>query len=143
MTQDDKRPQIMYAFGLSLVFVVIDFAVFCLLVEPLGEWIPIQPVWLNNFIHPTLLALIGTLLGCTAFGAFRRSPKLVPMAYSLFPLYMLVCYAYAFLNLEGGDRVFACEMITLYMLAPTVVGMVVSWAIYTLKRRRERQKHKR
>lgn len=140
MEQEDTRPKIMYAFGLSLVFVIIDAAVFCVLAEPLGEWLPIQPVWLNNCVHPTLLALIGTLLGCSAFGAFRKNPKLVPMAYSFFPAYMLVCYAYACLNLEGDERFFACQIITLYMLAPTLIGMGGSWLLYGLKRRCKKQR---
>lgn len=142
MAREDRRPQIMYAFGLSLVFVVIDAAVFCLLAQPLGEWLPIRPIWLNNCIHPALLALIGTLLGCSAFGAFRQNPKLIPMAYSFFPAYMLVCYAYACLNLEGEDRIFACQIITLYMLAPTLIGMGGSWLLYGVKMRFKRQRSK-
>ncbi len=140
MEQEDRRPQIMYAFGLSLVFVIIDAAVFCVLAEPLGEWLPIRPVWLNNCIHPTLLALIGTLLGCCAFGAFRQNPKLVPMAYSFFPVYMLVCYAYACFNLEGDEREFACQLITLYTLAPTLIGMGGSWLLYGVTRRCKKRK---
>ena len=47
--QGQERAQILYAFGLSLVFVLIDWMVFTLLVEPLYQWLPIEPAWLCNF----------------------------------------------------------------------------------------------
>lgn len=73
--QGQERAQILYAFGLSLVFVLIDWMVFTLLVEPLYQWLPIEPAWLCNAVHLTLLSLTGTLLGCLLWcGGFAAAP---------------------------------------------------------------------
>lgn len=44
-------PDLLYAFALSLVFVVIDAAVFALTAEPLGSVLRFTPVWLCNVVH--------------------------------------------------------------------------------------------
>lgn len=105
--QGQERAQILYAFGLSLVFVLIDWMVFTLLVEPLYRWLPIEPAWLCNAVHLTLLSLTGTLLGCLAFGAVGSRLRLVPWAYSFFPVYVLACALVAWLGLEGETRTLA------------------------------------
>lgn len=53
--QSQERAQILYAFGLSLVFVLIDWMVFTLLVSPVpvGAY---RPAWLCNAVHLTLLS---------------------------------------------------------------------------------------
>lgn len=137
-TEGQERAQVLYAFGLSLVFVFIDWMVFTLLVEPLYRWLPIQPAWLCNAVHLFLLSLTGTLLGCLAFGAAGSRLRLVPLAYSFFPAYVLACVAMVWLQMEGEARALVLELIGLYALAPTAVGMAVSWSLYfCLRRRRE------
>lgn len=66
------RPDLLYAFALSLVFVVIDAAVFALTAEPLGSVLRFTPVWLCNVVHAAAIALIGTLLGCCSMLALNR-----------------------------------------------------------------------
>lgn len=134
--QRQERVQVLYAFGLSLVLVLIDWMVFTLLVEPLYRWLPIQPAWLCNAVHLLLLSLAGTLLGCLAFAAVGSRLRLVPLAYSFFPVYVLVCVAMAWFQLEGEARALALGLICLYTLAPTAVGMAVSWSLYFCLRRR-------
>lgn len=135
--QGQERTQILYAFGLSLVFVLIDWMVFTLLVEPLYQWLPIEPAWLCNAVHLTLLSLTGTLLGCLAFGAVGSRLSLVPWAYSFFPVYVLACALVAWLGLEGETRTFALRLVCLYTLAPAIIGMAVSWPLYFWLRRRK------
>ena len=55
-------PDLLYAFALSLIFAVIDVAVFVLAAEPLGSVLRFTPVWLCNVVHAAATALIGTLL---------------------------------------------------------------------------------
>ena len=135
--QGQERAQILYAFGLSLVFVLIDWMVFTLLVEPLYQWLPIEPAWLCNAVHLTLLSLTGTLLGCLAFGAVGSRLRLVPWAYSFFPVYVLACALVAWLGLEGETRTLAFQLVCLYTLAPAIIGMAVSWPLYFWLRRRK------
>lgn len=126
----DQKAAILYAFGLSLLFVAIDAAVFALLAGPLEQWIPIRPIWLHNVVHTVLLGTVGTLIGCTAFLANKSRPKLVPLGYSFFPLYMTLCLAYAHFQLEGDTRLLALRLICLYTLAPTAMGLAISWSFY-------------
>lgn len=127
----------MYALGLSLVFVIIDAAAFALLVEPLHFFWPIQPAWLNNMVHGVLISLVGTFLGCLSFGAVRSKARLVPMGYSFFPAYVFICLAYGFFNLEGTDLAFFANLICTYTLPPTITGMLVSWTLYHVLKRRK------
>ncbi|HIS42348.1 MAG TPA: hypothetical protein IAC11_05680 [Candidatus Limiplasma pullicola] len=136
-TSRQERPQVLYAFGLSLVFVLIDWMVFTLLVEPLYRWLPIEPAWLCNAVHLLLLSLVGTLLGCLAFGAVGSRLRLVPWGYSFFPVYVVICILFVWLELEGEIRMLALQLVCLYTLSPTIVGMAVSWAVYFWLRRRK------
>lgn len=133
---NDNRTRILYAFFLSLVFVAIDAAVFAVLIEPLSRWLLLEPVWLRNAAHMVILSAVGTLLGCTAFFALRSQPKLIPMAYSFFPAYMLVCYAYCYFNVPAEAQGVVYRLITLYTLTPSLVGIGISWGIYACARQR-------
>ena len=68
-------PDLLYAFALSLIFAVIDVAVFVLAAEPLGSVLRFTPVWLCNVVHAAATALIGTLLGCCSMLALNRRKK--------------------------------------------------------------------
>lgn len=101
------------------------------------QWLPIEPAWLCNAVHLTLLSLTGTLLGCLAFGAVGSRLRLVPWAYSFFPVYVLACALVAWLGLEGETRTLALQLVCLYTLAPAIIGMAVSWPFYFWLRRRK------
>ena len=76
-------PDLLYAFALSLIFAVIDVAVFILAAEPLGSVQRFTPIWLCNVAHAAVIVLIGTLLGCCSMLALNRRKKhLSPWGYS-------------------------------------------------------------
>ena len=83
-------PDLLYAFALSLIFAVIDVAVFVLVAEQLGSELRFTPVWLCNVVHAAATALIGTLLGCCSMLALNRRKKhLAPWGYSFFAVYLV------------------------------------------------------
>lgn len=130
------RPDLLYAFALSLVFVVIDAAVFALTAEPLGSMLRFTPVWLCNAVHAAVIACIGTLLGCCSMLALgRRQRRLTPWGYSFFAIYLALCYGLAAFGLPAESRQAALELVTYGMLPPTLIGMGLSWGLYGLWKR--------
>ena len=132
-SDNDSRANLLYAFFLSILFVIIDYAVLILLTEPLARLLPITDVRLSNIVHMTIMSLIGTALGCIAFISFRERKFLVPWAYSFFPVFILICCLFVVFNIDPEERRFAFSLIALYTVIPTIVGMAVSWGIYLLK----------
>ena len=131
--RSDKKADLLYAFCLSIIFAIIDYAALALLVEPLSRLLPIGNTVLSNIIHMTVISVIGTLAGCLAFGAFKDRKYLVPYAYSFFPAWVIICYLYVFFNVEPDQRSFAAGFISLYTLIPTITGLLISWGIYLRK----------
>ena len=126
-------PDLLYAFALSLIFAVIDVAVFVLAAEPLGSVLRFTPVWLCNVVHTAVIACIGTLLGCCSMLALgRRQRRLTPWGYSFFAVYLALCYGLAAFGLPAESRPAALELITYGLTPPTLIGIGLSWALYGL-----------
>ena len=126
-------PDLLYAFALSLIFAVIDVAVFVLAAEPLGSVLRFTPVWLCNAVHAAVIACIGTLLGCCSMLALgRRQRRLTPWGYSFFAVYLVLCYGLAIFGLPAESRPAALELITYGLTPPTLIGIGLSWALYGL-----------
>ena len=126
----ESSADLVYALFLSFIFVIIDYVVITLLTEPLHRFLPIENAVLNNIVHMLIMSVIGTGLGCLAFLAFREKKKLVPLAYSFFPVYVLICLLFVIFNVETGKRSLAFRLISTYTIIPTIVGMTLSWTIY-------------
>ena len=130
-----KKADILYALCLSIIFAIIDYAALALLVEPLSRILPIENTVFSNIVHMSVISVVGTLLGCLAFGAFKERKYLVPHAYSFFPAWVAICYLYVLFNVEPDQRSFAAGFISLYTLIPTLTGLLISWGIYLRKYR--------
>lgn len=132
-SNNDSKTNLLYAFCLSIIFVIIDYAAVVLLTEPLAHLLPVADTRLSNFVHMLIISLTGTLLGCLAFGAIRARKFIVPWAYSFFPVYILICCLFVHFNIEPDEKPFAFSLLALYTVIPTVVGLAVSWGIYLRK----------
>ncbi len=131
-------PDLLYAFALSLVFAVIDGAVFALTAEPLGSVLRFTPVWLCNIVHAAAIACVGTLLGCCSMLALGRGKRhLTPWGYSFFAVYLALCYGLAAFGLPAESRQAALELVAYGLLPPTLIGMGLSWGLYALWKRRQ------
>lgn len=129
----------LYAFLFSLFYILIYCVAFILLVEPLHDYFPIQPLWLENGIHLLLISLTGTLICCTVFFAANNNPILVPKGFSFLLAYLLLTYASVFLVAkEAEQHNLLIRIITLYAAAPTIVGNVVSWPVYSYLKRKKK-----
>lgn len=127
----ENQAQIVYIFGLSLLFVGIDMIAFTLLTKPLALYLLLEPIWLNNVFHLVIISLAGTCVGCFAFALISAHQDWIPKAYSFFPAYMLVGYAFGYFNTQGETQAFFFSLFTMYTLIPTLVGLGVSWGLYT------------
>ena len=129
----------LYAFLFSLSYILIYCIAFVLLVEPLHDYLPLQPLWLENVIHLLLISVAGTLICCAAFFVTNNNPALVPKGFSFLLTYLLLTYASVFLIAkETEQRDLLCRVITLYAAAPTIVGNIVSWLIYSCLKQKKR-----
>ena len=132
-SNNDSKADLLYAFCLSIIFVIIDYAAVVLLTEPLARLIPIADTRLSNIVHMLIISIVGTLAGCLAFGAVRTRKHIVPWAYSFFPVFILICCLFVHFNIEPDEKRFALSLIALYTVIPTIVGMTLSWWIYFRK----------
>ena len=134
-SNNDSKADLLYAFCLSIIFGIIDYAAVVLLTEPLARFMPIADTRLSNIVHMLIMSLAGTLAGCLAFGAIRTKKHIIPRAYSFFPVFILICCLFVHFNIEPDEKPFALSLIALYTVIPTIVGMAVSWGIYLGKYR--------
>ena len=126
----DEKANLLYAFCLSIVFLIIDYAALTLLTEPLYRYLSLGNVLLSNIFHMLIISLVGTGFGCLSFLAFREKRKLVPMAYCFFPVYMIICYLFVIISVEPEMKSLGFRLVTLYTLLPTITGIVLSRWIY-------------
>ncbi len=131
-----RDPDLLYALALSLLFVVMDGAVFALAAEPVGRMLMVSPP-LGDLLHALIVFGMGTLLGCLGFCAVGQKKHLIPWGFSFFALYLLICGGLVSWGLPAEDQPAAWELLMYCGAVPTVEGMAVSWGIYGLWKRKQ------
>ena len=81
----------------------------------------------TNVAHTLIIAVIGTAVCCLLF--LLKDKRVAPYSFLGLAMLLLVFYAVAFL-LEEDARPLMLYLITLYGLAPVLVGNAVTWPIY-------------
>ncbi len=130
------NPDLFYAFMLSLLFTIMDAAVFMLSAEPLGGLLTVAPP-LGNLLHALLVFTLGTLLGCLSFWIVGKNKRLVPLGYSFFALYLLIGFVLIRLGIPAENQAIAWEMLAYCGAVPTVVGIGISWGLYSLYKKEQ------
>jgi len=129
VTKEGKRksPIVMMCFLLSLVFAGVFGAAYALLVGPMYRHLYFGSDLISTTVHCILIALIGTAVCCVFF--LLRDKRMVPYSFVGLAVLVLTFYVAAF-QLEPAARATMLYVVSLYGLAPVLLGNAVSWSIY-------------
>lgn len=120
------------AFGAALLDVGIFGLLYVLLAKLLNDAILLRSGITTLVVQALIIAVLGVAVSCLLF--LMKDKRIVPCGYLLLGVLLLVFYAAALL-LEKDARPLMLYLVTLYGLAPVVVGNVVTWTIYIILKR--------
>ena len=122
-----KSPIALAAFGAALLYMVLFGVLYGLLAEPLYYAVSLGTPTATTVVHTIIIAVIGTAICCLLF--LLKDKRVAP--YGFFGLAVALCMFYAAaLLLEDDARSLMLYLITIYGLAPVLVGNAVTWPIY-------------
>lgn len=122
-----KSPLLLNCFCLGLVFCIIFGILYAVLIEPLYLYVHVGNDVISSALHAMLIALGGTAVCCGFF--VLRNKRIVPGAFVFLAVLLLCGYLTTF-HLDAERRGLAVQLLTLYCLAPVLVGNAVSWSVY-------------
>lgn len=120
------------AFCVGFLFAFLFVALAIALGEPLYTWIRFESEFATAAAHAIVVALVGTAICCVTF--LLKDKRIVPYSFVGLAVWLCMFYAAAYL-LEGEGRVYMMKTITMFGLAPVLVGNAVTWPIYLRMKR--------
>jgi len=123
-----KSPLALSAFFTGILFFFIYGALYVLLAEPLYHSIAFESVLLTNVVHSVIIALAGSLLCCLMF--LLPDKQIAPLGFLCVAILTLVLYAASAAMAEG--RAVMMQFVSMYCLAPTIIGNLIGWSVYAL-----------
>lgn len=127
-----KSPLALSAFFTGILFFFLFGALYIILAEPLYQAFTFESVLLTNIAHSVIIAVIGSLLGCLMF--LVPDKRIAPYGFLCVGMLTLVLYAAAAAMAEG--RSVMMQFISMYCLAPTIIGNLCGWSVYGILCRR-------
>lgn len=122
-----KSPLALAAFGAALLDLAVFGLLYAFLAKPLYDTISLGSTAATVVVHALVIAVLGTAICCLLF--LLKDKRVAPYGFLGLAVLLLVFYAVAFL-LEEDARPLMLYLITLYGLAPVLVGNAVTWPIY-------------
>ena len=122
-----KSPIAIAAFFAAVGYLCVYAVLYALLAEPLYRYVAAPSPMVTNALHTLIVAAIGTALCCLLF----LLPDKRVAAYGFAGLAVALAMFYiAALLLEEGRQDLMLHLISLYGLAPVLVGNAVAWPVY-------------
>lgn len=136
-----KSPVVLLAFGIAVLEVAVFGVLYAVLSEPLYRVISLGNETATTVVHTLIIAALGTLICCLLF--FLPDKRIAP--YSFFCLAAILCMFYAAaILLDQPARSNMIILITMFGLAPVLVGNAAAWPIYLkIKRSNPALNHKK
>lgn len=128
-----KSPLALAAFGAALLYLCVFGLLYASLAEPLYNWVRLGSTAATVAAHSIIIAAAGTAVCCLLF--FLEDKRVAPLGFAGLAVALCMFYAAA-LMLEGEERSLMLQLITMYGLAPVLIGNAAAWPIY-LKIRRD------
>lgn len=125
-----KTPIALITFSMAIVFSFIYGLLYAFLTEPLHTYVKVGNEISSSIIHSIIIALIGTIF-CMIF-FLLPDKRIVPGAFGFMSLFLVIAYLLIFL-LESNTRSIIAYAVSLYALAPVILGNIVSWSIFYYK----------
>ncbi len=122
-----KSPLALAAFGAALLDLAVFGLLYAFLAKPLHDAVSLGSTAATVAVHALIIAVLGTAVCCLLF--LLKDKRVAPYGFLGLAVLLLVFYAVAFL-LEEDARPLMLYIITLYGLAPVLVGNAVTWPIY-------------
>lgn len=122
-----KSPIAIAAFFAAVGYLCVYLVLYALLAEPLYRSISLPGTAATNAVHTLIVAVIGTAVCCLLF----LLPDKRVAAYGFAGLAVaLVMFYIGALLLDADRRDTMLQVITLYGLAPALLGNAVAWPLY-------------
>lgn len=127
-----KSTIMLTAFCVGFLFAFLFVALAIALGEPLYTLIRFESDTATTAVHALLVALVGTAICCLTF--LLKDKRIAPYSFVGLAGWLCMFYAAAYL-LEGEGRVYMMKTITMFGLAPVLVGNAITWPIYLRMKR--------
>lgn len=127
-----KSTILLTAFCVGFVFAFLFVALAILLAEPLYDFVRLKSEFATTVVHALIVALVGTAICCVTF--LLKDKRIAPYSFVGLAVWLCMFYAAAYL-LEGEGRVYMMKTITMFGLAPVLVGNAITWPIYLRMKR--------
>jgi len=128
-----KSPIALAAFGAAVLDVLVFGVLYALLAEPLYRTVSLGSAAATNAAHSLIVAIAGTAVCCLLF--LLRDKRVAPYGFGGLAVVLAMFYAAA-LMLEREARSAMLPIISLYGIAPVLVGNAVTWTIYRKLKRK-------
>ena len=119
-----KSPLALAAFGTALLYLCVYGMLYAVLAEPLYRCVRLHSPAATLAVHSMAIAAAGTAVCCLLF--LLEDKRVAPLGFAGLAIVLGMFYTAALL-LEGEDRVLMLRLITMYGLAPVLVGNAVAW----------------
>lgn len=136
-----KSPIAVAAFGAALLDLCVFGAAYALLAGPLYRTVVLASPAATVAVHAVVIAAVGTAVCCLLF--LLKDKRVVPYGFAGLAVALCMFYAAAML-LDEDVRGNMLALISMYGLAPVLLGNAVAWPIYLhMKRRNPALNHRK
>ena len=122
-----KSPIAIAGFFATLLDLCIYGVLYTLLAEPLYRQLTLPSTAATNAVHTLIIALAGTAIGSLLF--LLRDKRLALFGFVGLAV-VLVMFYFAAWMLDTDQRATMVQLITLYGVAPALIGNAVAWPVY-------------
>lgn len=127
-----KSPLALAAFGAALLDLCIFGLLYALLAEPLYNYVQLGGSMVTTAVHSAVIAAVGTAACCLLF--LLEDKRIAPLGFAGLAVVLGMFYAAA-LMLDRAERGLMFQLITMYGLAPVLIGNAAAWSAYLKIRR--------
>lgn len=136
-----KSPIAIAAFGAAMLDLCVYGVMYALLAGPLYRNIVLKSALATTVVHALVIAAAGTAVCCLLF--LLKDKRVVPYGFAGLAVALCMFYAAAML-LEPVARSNMLTLISIYGLAPVLLGNLAAWPIYlNIKRRHPALNHRK
>ena len=122
-----KSPIAIAGFFATLLDLCIYGVLYTLLAEPLYRQLTLPSTAATNAVHTLIIALAGTAIGSLLF--LLRDKRVALFGFVGLAV-VLVMFYFAAWMLDTDQRATMVQLITLYGVAPALIGNAVAWPVY-------------
>lgn len=122
-----KSPIAIAGFFATLLDLCIYGVLYTLLAEPLYRQLTLPSTAATNAVHTLIIALAGTAIGSLLF--LLRDKRVALFGFVGLAVVLVMFYFVAWM-LDTDQRATMVQLITLYGVAPALIGNAVAWPVY-------------